>query len=195
MCEDGYGLSSDFASCIPCPASCVTCYIAHNNSCIIEKTGPVVPINTGCQYYIDSQTNQCVQSCSSSTSIPKLINGVLYCTQTDSNTAQNYARIDSAIYVSSSGQKTVFFVFDQTIKSANQINVNVMKQGSTPALSANSDGTSSNLQSVSLQSGGYVSLQDSETSNNLYILNMTGQVKTLASNSVIFPNTVYGAAS
>lgn len=196
MCEDGYGLSSDFYSCIPCPASCVTCYIANNNSCIIEKkTEPVVPINTGCQYYIDNQTNKCVQSCSSSTSLPRLINGTLYCTQTDSTTAQNYARLDSAIYLSSTGQKTVFFIFDQTIKSANQINVNVFKQGSTPILSAGPDGTSSNLQSVSLQSGGYVSLQDTDTSNNLYILNMTGQVKTLASSSLIFPNTVYGATS
>lgn len=123
LCNDGYGLSSDFASCLPCPANCLTCYMAQNNSCITTKS--TTP-SSGC-YYIDKATNNCLQSCSSSTSQPQVINGLLYCVQTDSNNAQNYARIDSAVYVAADGSKNVFFVIDQTVKSSSPINLNVLK--------------------------------------------------------------------
>jgi len=133
-------MSTDFRSCLPCPDNCVTCLMAQNNSCIIPKAAPKppdpTPNVTTCLYYIDKATNKCVQSCSSATSLPQLLDGVLYCTQTDSNTAQKYARIDSAIYVNSDGSKNVFFIIDQTIRSSNQINLNILKKGSTLKVSA-----------------------------------------------------------
>jgi hypothetical protein len=129
--------------------------------------------------------------------LPKIINGILYCTQTDSSSAQNYARIDSSIYVSKDGTKTVFFILDQTIKSSSAINLNVIKQGSSPTVSASSAGdSSSNLQGASLQSGNFLSIYDPNPSNNLYILNMTDQLKNLVTdNNLLFPNTVYGATA
>jgi hypothetical protein len=138
-----------------------------------------------------------VQSCSSSTSLPKIINGILYCTQTDSSSAQNYARIDSSIYVSPDGTKTIFFILDQTIKSSSAINLNVIKQGSSPTVSASATGdNSSNLQGTSLQSGNFLSIYDSNPNNNLYILNITDQLKNLVTdNNLLFPNTVYGATA
>lgn len=123
LCDDGFGLSSDFHQCLPCTDNCLTCYMAQNNSCITAKAAPPpVPTNnsnttTGCQYYVDKATNKCVQSCSSSNSQPQFVNGVLYCAQTDSSSAQKYARIDSAIYVNSDGTKNVFFIIDQNVKT------------------------------------------------------------------------------
>lgn len=46
-CADGLGLSSDFLSCVPCPAACLTCYMALDTSCLTV-------FNPDCQYYIDS---------------------------------------------------------------------------------------------------------------------------------------------
>jgi hypothetical protein len=181
MCKDGFGLSSDFLQCLPCPISCITCYMAQNNSCIkanitLPANNTVPPVTTGCQYYIDQKTSQCVQSCSSATSQPQLIQGVLYCVQTDSSTAQNYARIDSAIYTSPDGTKNVFFVIDQSIKSSNTVNLSVIKQGSTPKLSAsgNSSSASANAQATILQSNSFVSIYDNSSNNSVYILNLTG---------------------
>lgn len=115
MCNDGFGLSSDFTSCLPCPANCLTCYMAQNNSCLKTK-GAITP--SGCQYYVDRVTNKCIQSCSSSNVQPQFFNGTLYCVPVDASAAQSYARIDSAIYVAADGTRNVFFVMDQTIKDA-----------------------------------------------------------------------------
>jgi hypothetical protein len=125
-----------------------------------------------------------------------LVNGVLYCYQTDSTTAQNYARIDSAIYIRPDGQKTVFFVLDQTVKSSSTININVAKQGTAPIVGASGTSTPSNMQSVTLQSGNYFSLQDPDTNNDLYVLNLGDQLKNMVTESnLLFPNTIYGATS
>lgn len=181
--------------------------MAQNNSCIKIKAAPITPNNTtpnnttpnisGCQYYIDKKTNLCVQSCSSSTSQPQLINGILYCVQTDSSTAQNYARIDSAIYASADGTKHVFFVIDQNIKASNQINLDVKTRASTPLVGASGDNSSAlNTQTTPLQSGNYIALYDSTSSNNLYILDITSQLKNMVTDSnLVFPNTVYGATA
>lgn len=86
--------------------------MAQNTSCLRLKV-------SSCEYYIDFVTKKCVQSCSSATSLPKIINGTLYCTQTDSDSASNYVRVDSSIYTASNGQKTVFFVLDQNVATNN----------------------------------------------------------------------------
>lgn len=69
--------------------------------------------------------------------------------------------------------------------------------GSTPRLSAAGDGSSSaNTQSTSLQSNSFVALYDPSSSNNLYVLNLTDQIKNLVTDSnLVFPNTVYGASA
>lgn len=123
---------------------------------------------------------------------------MLYCTQTDSSAAQKYVRIDSAIYVNPDGSKNVFFVIDETIKSANSITLDVMKKSNIPQVSANGDDTSvsANTQAAPLQSGSFVNLYDPTPTNSLYVLNLTSQIKNLVTdNNLAFPNTAYGAAS
>jgi hypothetical protein len=197
-------MSADFTQCLPCPDNCVTCYMALNTSCIIAKGGnttvrPVDPVDvSGCRQYVDKATNKCVQNCSTSTSVPQFIGNILYCTQTDSSTAQKYARIDSAIYVNPDGSKNVFFVIDQSIKSASSINLNVMKKSSLPLLSADGDSTSvsANTQTAPLQSGSFVNVYDPTPTNSLYVLDLSNQIKNLVTdNNLAFPNTAYGAAA
>jgi hypothetical protein len=48
-CQDGYGLSSNFTQCLPCPTECLTCYMALNISCLTVQA----PVSTACDYYID----------------------------------------------------------------------------------------------------------------------------------------------
>lgn len=68
-CNDGYGLTSNFSACVPCPTNCITCYMATNNSCITLSSSNN---NTTCQGYIDFVTKACLQSCNSGTSFPQM---------------------------------------------------------------------------------------------------------------------------
>jgi hypothetical protein len=122
---------------------------------------------------------------------------VLYCVQTDSSSAQKYARVDSAIYVNPDGTKHVLFIIDQSIKTASAINLSIILQGSAPKVSASGDvSASGNAQPTSLQSGSFVTLYDPTASNSLYVLNLTDQIKNLVTDSnLVFPNTVYGATA
>ena len=67
-CNDGYGLTSNFSMCVPCPNNCVTCYMATNNSCITVPSSN----NGKCQGYIDFATKACLKSCNSGTSFPQM---------------------------------------------------------------------------------------------------------------------------
>lgn len=111
-CNDGFGLSDNFSACLPCPDPCNTCYMAKNISCLTIKS------NLGCQFYTDSITGACVESCSSDSSLPNVQNGILYCSPISSAPVQQYARIDSAIYQTADGTNHVFFIFDQTMKNS-----------------------------------------------------------------------------
>lgn len=56
-CNAGYGLSSDFKRCLPCPQECSTrlCYMARNDSCLTPPPNPTPNITVNCTatQYID----------------------------------------------------------------------------------------------------------------------------------------------
>jgi hypothetical protein len=87
--------------------------MAKNISCLTVIT------NLGCQYYTDSITGACVQSCSSDSYIPNSKNGILYCSPLSSTSVQQYAKIDSSIFTAADGTNHIFFIFDQTISKGN----------------------------------------------------------------------------
>ena len=108
--NDGYGLSTNFSACLPCPDPCITCYMALNISCLTSKA-PITPNitnttntttnSTGCpanQPYLNKTSGVCIASCGGSSSLPQNVNGILYCIQTDANNANNYVRVDSALF-------------------------------------------------------------------------------------------------
>lgn len=95
------------------------------------------------------------------------------------------------------GSKNVFFVIDQSIKSANPINLNVIQKSSIPLVSASGNSSiPANTLSVPLQGDSFVNVYDPTPTNSLYVLNLSNQIKNLVTdNNLAFPNTAYGATA
>lgn len=106
-------MSSNFSSCLPCPSPCLTCYMALNNSCLTLQS--VAP--TGCQYYIDYNTKECVKNCSQYNVIPYVENGVLYCYPISKAPIKTASVIDSSAFTAADGSTNVFFVLDHPLTS------------------------------------------------------------------------------
>lgn len=182
------GLSPDFSQCLPCPSNCVTCYLAQNNSCL---TAPV----TSCQYYVEYQTNNCIQNCSSDSVVPYIQNGVLYCYPRSQAPSTNLATIDSSTYKNKDGSTTVFFVLDSNLQNSNPVSLPIAKESNAPRVANGQVRVGANVQNTQVTNG-YLYLQDTNPNNQLWILNATGNVQNLASSSnLALSNTVYGVSS
>jgi hypothetical protein len=165
--------------------------MAQNDSCLATKT----PVNTSCQYYIDSQTNQCVQNCSNAGVVPYISGGVLYCAPTAQAPTSSVATIDSSTYKLGDGSTLVFFVMDSSLQSSNAVDIPIMTEASAPRLAADGTRVAASVQTASLQNG-FLFLQDSNPNNQLWILNATGSQQKIASSSnLALSNTVYGVDS
>lgn len=183
-CNDGYGLAINFTACLPCPNPCLTCYMASNVSCLSYK-------DTGCKTFTDSQTGNCLSSCSSDNFVPTLINGTLYCTPLSRAPVNKVATIDSSIYEQSDGTKHIFFIFGDTLQSKDlqiPLTLSTKKVSSVAKVGANSLPSSLNV-----QSGNYLTFTDKNSNNLAYIINLTTVLPSLVStNNLYFPNSVYG---
>lgn len=202
-------MSDNFTACLPCPPPCLTCYMAKNYSCLtyLNNTNNTNNTNTtnitGCKYYTDWQTRQCVDSCNVNT-YPAVVSGILYCQPITNSIVNNYVKVDSAVYTSQNGSKIVYFVFGDALKNSNiPVPINQASVASTPLLLSASSSVSSNsapLKAVVTSSnstvgndGSYAQLYDQSPSTSAYIMNLTTYLSKLESNSgTYFPNSVYG---
>ncbi len=109
--------------------------MALNNSCLSVR----VPVSTQCQYYIDYDTKQCVKNCSSSSKIPYISGGILYCYPENSAPAKSIATIDSSTFLAADGSTYVFFVLDKSIQNSQSTSLPIQKITATPKVNFNGD--------------------------------------------------------
>ena len=168
--------------------------MATNDSCLTLAAPPKPPVSA-CGGYIDFVTKNCIQNCSSGSTVPAVTNGILYCYPAAQAPTNKVATIDSSLYRAKDGTTTVFFILDSNAQhSNNSISIPVVSEGAVRPVANAPIRVSASTQTAPLTNG-YIFIQDKNPNNNVYILNATGNVQNLASNNVALSNTVYGVSN
>jgi len=82
--------------------------MARNDSCLQTNTTTF----GNCSNYVDYQTGQCINNCSSAEYYPYVSNGILYCYPVSQAPSTTLATIDSSTYLQPDGTTQVFFILD-----------------------------------------------------------------------------------